>query len=298
MACSLPKRSQGAWTRRHLLGVAGAWLSLSGLGAAGQAETARRPLRMALTATYLYDLFSVHEQWRRYMERKLGRPVEFVRHASYREVIYMLVERKVDFAWICDYPYADNIERLSLVAVPIYKGRSYYQSYIIVPVTDQETTSILQLKGRVFAYAEPYSNTGYLTPRFLLREHGEDPASFFATTFFTRSHRKVVEAVAAELADGGAVGSYIWDTLSLLEPRLTNATRIIWKSPDYGFPPIVANTSVSAEDLRQVRSLLIGMAEDPEGHSLLSQLNLDGFIEGDRRLYRRVTRIMRELQNS
>ena len=66
------------------------------------ADEAVRPIRVGLTATYLHDQYPLHEDWRRYMERKLERPVVFVRRDSYDEMMDLLRQNKLEFAWICD----------------------------------------------------------------------------------------------------------------------------------------------------------------------------------------------------
>ncbi len=260
-----------------------------------QADEPSQPIRVGLTATYLHDQYPLHEDWRRYMERKLERPVVFVRRDSYDEMMDLLRQNKLEFAWICDYPYVDNKNLVKLLAVPSYKGRPLYRSYLIVPASDKSTKSILDLKNKVFAYTDPYSNTGYLTPRFQLKQAGENPAQFFAKTFFARSHRKVVEAVANGLADGGAVGSFIWDTLVIIQPELAAATRIVSVSADYGMPPFVANRGGREADFNQMQKMLIDMANDAEGRDILKRLNVNNFSKGDPRIYDSVTKVMKAL---
>ena len=182
---------------------------------------------------------------------------------------------------------------LTLLAVPVHKGRPTYQSYLIVPTSDTTTKSILDLKGKVFAYTDPYSNTGYLAPRFELQQAGEDPARYFRKTFFGWSHRRVLESVATGLADGGAISSHVWDTLSIGKPELTRAARVVAKSAEYGFAPFVARVSVGDEEFRAVQKLLLEMTADEEGRALLRELNLDGFIVGDARLYERTERLIK-----
>jgi phosphonate transport system substrate-binding protein len=149
------------------------------------------------------------------------------------------------------------------------------------------------LKDAVFAYADPYSNTGYLAPRYRIREMGADPGGFFRQTFFTWSHRKVVDAVAKGFADGGAVDSFVWDTLNKVRPEATRATRIIERSPEYGFPPFAAHRGVSTEDFTRMQRVLLDMPKDPTGRMLLERLNLDGFVVGDRSMYDSVAKMMR-----
>lgn len=265
-------------------------LSVGGVFATGEASHA---LRVGLTATFPNEQYRSVEEWRLYMERKLNRRVEFVRRDSYLETMDLLRLKKLDFAWICDYPYVYYKSQLRLLAVPVYQGTPHYRSYLIVPASDRQTTSIAQLRNKVFAYTDPYSNTGYLTPRYQLHELGENPARFFDKTFYTWSHRKVVEAVAAGLANGGAVSSHVWDTLAIVKPELTAETRIVSRSPKHGFAPFVSHAGVADEDFDNMQRMLLGMSDDEAGKALLRRLNLDGFIEGNARLYESVDKMMR-----
>lgn len=268
-------------------------LAMTFAGSVFAGDPPSQPLRVGLTPTFPHDQYRPLEQWRLYMERKLNRRVEFIRRDRYIETMDLLRLKKLDFAWICDYPYVHFRKQVKLMAVPVHKGRPYYRSYLIVPATDKTTVSLAQLKDKVFAYTDPYSNTGYLTPRFQLNEAGENPAQFFRTTFFAWSHRRVIEAVATGLADGGAVSSHVWDTLSIGKPELTAGVRVAAKSGEYGFAPFVAQVSVGDQDFREMQKLLLEMAADEEGKALLRELNLDGFIAGDARLYERTERLIR-----
>lgn len=269
-----------------------ALLALRG-GLAFGSDFAPAPLRVGLTPTFLHDQYQPLEKWRLYMERKLGRPVEFVRRDRYSETMDLLRLKKLDFAWVCDHPYVYFRKQVKLLAVPVYKGRPYYQSLLIVPASDTTTVSLAQLKGKVFAYADPYSNTGYLRPRFELQQAGVDPSNFFRKTLFAWSHRRVLEAVATGLADGGAMSSHVWDTLSISRPELTRATRIVSRGPDSGFAPFVARGAIDNETFRAMQKMLLEMSADAQGRALLKELNLDGFMIGNDKLFERVERMMR-----
>lgn len=262
---------------------------------ASEATPAAAALRVGLTPTFPHDQYRPLEQWRRYMEARLGRPVEFVRRDRYVETMDLLRLKKLDFAWVCDYPYMYFKTQVKLLAVPLYQGRPYYQSLLIVPASDTSTRSLLQLKGKVFAYSDPYSNTGYLTPQYELMQAGADPSKHFRKTFFAWSHRRVLEAVANGLADGGAMSSHVWDTMSIGRPELTRATRIVAKSPDNGFAPFVAQREIDDATFAAMQALLLGMAADAQGRALLKELNLDGFVVGSDQLFERVERMMRAM---
>jgi phosphonate transport system substrate-binding protein len=261
----------------------------------GTAQSEAPALRFGVTPAIVHDQYGVLDDWRVYLERKLQRKVEFISRDSYRDTIDLIKEKKLDFAWVSTSPYVYLQQKryASLLATPLYRGRPYYRAYLIVPSSDVQTTSLLQLEGKVFAYADLYSNTGYLVPRYQLRQAGRDENHFFRKTFFTWSHRKVIMAVAEGLADGGSIDSFVWDTLAVIRPELTSRTRIVAKSEEYGFPPIVANASMSRQESAAMRGALLEMSGDADGRVLLKRLNIDGFISGDARLYDRVVKLQR-----
>jgi len=267
--------------RRGFLRAVGAAVLLQGLPARAEAM----PIRIGLTPVFLDDQMRFVGQWRQWLERKLGRAVVFVQRGSYREIVDLVRAHKLDFAWVCGYPFVRYRNEMTLVAVPLWRGQPSYQSYIIVPADDTRSTALSELRGKVFAYSDPDSNSGYLYPRYVLTTQGEAPDNFFARSFFTWAHRKVVEAVGVALADGGAVDGYVWETLAESHPDLTRATRIIDRSPPLGYPPFVARADIPADELNRFRTVLLEMADDPGGLELLRRLRLDGFTVGAPTLY-------------
>lgn len=250
-------------------------------------------LRIGTTPVFLDDHRAFLEAWRGYLEKRLQRSVVFVQRGSYREISDMVVNGKLDFAWVCGYPYVRYKAGMRLVAVPVFKGKPLYQSYVIVPRADTTTKSLLALEGKIYAFSDPLSNSGWLAPQAELKQAGVDPTTFFRKTFFTWAHRKVVEAVADGLAQGGSVDGYVWETLNVLHPQLTARTRVVQKSAEYGFPPIVARQSISPQALDAMRTVLIRMNRDAAGQDLLKRLNLDGFEAGSDALYEDIARNMR-----
>jgi phosphonate transport system substrate-binding protein len=248
-------------------------------------------LRIGLTPVFLDDQLSFLTRWRVWLERRLKRPVVFVQRGNYREVLDLIRGGKIDFAWICGYPYVRYRHELSLVAVPLWRGRPYYQSYLIVPAYDRKSASLTDLRSKIFSFSDPDSNSGYLYPQYRLTTLGENPATFFSRHFFTWGHRKVVEAVGVGLADGGAVDGYVWETLAETHPALTGNTRIIERSPEFGHPPFVARPDMPTAELQRFRAVLLDMPADAEGAELLHLLRLDGFVAGQPALFDEIRRM-------
>jgi phosphonate transport system substrate-binding protein len=181
---------------------------------------------------------------------------------------------------------------MRLLAMPLYRGKPLYQSYLIVPAGDRRTESFADLKGAIFAYSDPNSNSGYLVPQYEMLRRGLDPAALFRKSFFTYAHRKVAVAVANGIAQAGAIDGYVWETLALRAPELTGKTRVARKSDEYGFPPLVARRSIGRDEFTRMEKTLVGMRGDPAGRALLGKLNLDGFARGDERVFAGIAQVV------
>lgn len=275
-----------------------AGIAAAPLVARGQTPSRQEPVRIGLTAVILDDQAAFLEEWRSYLERQMGRPVRFLQRGTYRGITDLIRERKLDFAWICGAPFVRLRAQAVLVAVPVYQGKPLYRAYLIAHVADDSTRSILDLRGKIFAYSDPDSNSGYLYVQHRLHEMGEDASRFFGRTFFTWAHRNVVSAVAEGLAQGGAVDGHVWETLRRQHPAQVLRTRVIGQSPEFGYPPIVARSDLPQGELASFQSVLLGMEHDPRGRELLARLNIDGFSLADASLYEGIARITRELNPS
>lgn len=239
------------------------------------------PIRIGTTSVILDNQVGFLHAWRDYLQPRLGRPVTFLQRGSYREITSLLLGDELDFAWVCGYPYVRNRTAWELVALPNYGGKPLYRSYLIVPATDTAAKGFDALAGKVFAYSDPDSNSGFLVPQYEMLRIGIYPPTHFRKTFFTYAHHKVVIAVADGVAQGGAVDGYVWDTLALRTPALTRRTRVAHVSDEYGFPPMVARRSLDRPTYEQFRDTLLAMPKDDRGRELLRELNLEGFLAPD-----------------
>jgi phosphonate transport system substrate-binding protein len=279
-------------TRRRLI-VAGAAAGLSFRFIKARAEA---PVSFGLTPVFLDSDVQLLAQLQAYLSERIGRPVNLVKRRTYQEITALLLSEQLDAAWICGFPLVQYLDRLALVAVPLYRGQPLYQSYLIVGA-DRPFASFENLRGTVHAFSDPDSNSGFLVTRHLLTTMKERPESFFSRFFFTYGHRNVVRAVASGLADAGSVDGYVWDIMREIEPGLTSATRVIRKSELLGFPPVACNIRHrDSEAVRAVRQALVAMPESDAGRALLATLRLDGFIPGEIGLFDGIARMYQEVR--
>ncbi len=257
------------------------------------------PIRFGLTAVVEQENLRFLDRWAEYLSDKVGRPVEFVRRRSYREITDLLEAGRLEFAWICGYPFVQkrDPEFLALLAVPVYKGEPLYHSFIIVH-RDSPHSKLEDLRGGVFAFSDPESNSGFLYPQSVLAAQGETPESFFRQTFFTFNHSETIEAVAEQVAEGGAVDSYIWEYMRSFRPEIVEKTRVIMRSPKFGFPPLVSRLGTDAGVVSRMKSALAEMADDPEGRVFLKGLKLDRFGDYPPSLFNDIRKMAKETRKA
>jgi phosphonate transport system substrate-binding protein len=236
-------------------------------------------LRIAITPVLVEHYLEVNRQLIAYVGEKLGQPTDLVQRRSYKEISDLLEKGEVDVAFVCGRPYVLDHARfgLELLAAPLVYDQPIYYSYVIVP-RDSPVQRFEELRGKRYAFSDPLSNSGHLVPVYMLARLGETPERFFTRSIFTYSHSANVEAVAVKFVDGASVDSYVYDYLAATNPRLTDKTRIIERSPPHGITPVVVRADLPAATKARVRTVLLEMDQDPKGREILRQLMIRRFV--------------------
>lgn len=261
------------------------------------ARTQDEHLRIGLTAVILADQAAFLARWSDYLSRRLESRVTFVTRDEYRPLHDLLVSGQIDALWTCGYPFVRFQSQLRLLAVPLYDGQPTYQSYLIRLRGDPTIHGWTDLRGKVFAYSDPLSNSGWLVAQRQLVAAGLSRRDL-GRSFFAHGHRNVAEAVAAGLANAGSIDGYVWETMRLQRMRSALQTEVVWKSTYYGFPPIVALRDDNREPLATLQAALLDMANDRTGRELLNALNLDGFVAGGPALFDSIRQLARSIPGS
>lgn len=246
----------------------------------GSRET---PLRIGMGAMITpKEGYVYYQRLKEYIEQRLGHPVQVVDRGSYAEMNHLLETGGVDMAFVCAGPYVEGKNKfgLELLAMPLVKGKPIYYSYIIVP-KDSPVRRLEDLRGKVFAFADPKSNSGKLVPTYMLAKMNETPETFFSRFQFTYGHDVSIRAVADKLVDGAAVDSLIWEYTARKTPMLAAKTRIIAKSEPYGIPPVVVRPGLDPKLKRRLQEILVSASSDVNGREILKGMMIDSFVPGD-----------------
>jgi len=221
-----------------------------------------------------------------YIGRKMGKPAILVQRKTYQELNDLLARNVVDLGFICTGAYVEGARQrtMSLLVVPQINGKTTYRAFVIVPAASP-VRDFAGLRGKVFAFTDPLSNTGYLCPLSLLQGMGQQPETFFSRTIFTYNHDRSIAAVLDGLADGASVDYLVYEFAGKRNPEIIRQTRVIWESRDFGIPPVVVPRAISPARKAMLKKLLLGLHLNEEGQKVLAALGVERFVEPDPRLY-------------
>jgi phosphonate transport system substrate-binding protein len=209
-----------------------------------------------------------------YLAARIGARTTIVQRKTYAEVNNLLKKGDVDMAFLCSggYIQAAGEGSVTLLCAPVIDGRSTYQSYLIVPATSLDTC-LLDLRGKVFAFTDPLSNTGCIYP------------NWFAQTVFTHGHDNSIQTVARGIVDGAAVDGLVYEYLKKHRPIAIAGTRVAHKSPDFGIPPVVTRKGLSTDLRNRLLDAMLSMDRDSTGAEILGLLEIERFVVVDDSLY-------------
>lgn len=262
----------------YLKYLAGALLLLLALS---RPAASRESLRVGV-ASMITPVSTVkyYQQVVDYLGSKLQMPAEMIHRTTYDEIDLMLEAGQLDVAFICSSPYVLDKAQFGaeLLVVPKVNGAVLYNSNIIVH-KDSPITTMEELKGKVFVFVDPKSNTGKLYPTYLLAKLHERPESFFKSYLYSYSHNKSVEIVAKRRADGAAVDSIVYEYMLATESPYAAQTKIILRSPPFGIPPVVVPPGIDPQLKMAVRDIFLTMHEDNNGKKILTDMRIERFVE-------------------
>ncbi len=221
-----------------------------------------------------------------YFEEVLGKPVKLVQRKTYKEINDLLSRGSVDVAFICTGAYIEGVKEdiMTILVVPEINGRVTYQSFTIVQAASPYH-SFNDLRGKIFAFTDPMSNTGYFYPISLLKTKGETPESYFRRTIFTYSHDRSINAVADGIADGASVDNLVLEYARQRGPELSEHIRVIWESEEFGMPPVVIPKQLEEEKRLKFEKLFLNIHNHQSGRRALESLGIEKFVKPDLALY-------------
>jgi phosphonate transport system substrate-binding protein len=177
------------------------------IGAAAQAQEITQFNIGILGGENAQDRITNNECYRAAIEKDLGVPVKLFTPADYDGVIQGLLGGTLDVAFLGASAYAKialtdaNAVTAALTAENVDGTTGYYS----IGFTRKDTgiTSLDEAKGKIFAFGEPNSTSGYLVPAAEMTKTYGDLKGFFKDMPFSGGHEQTIVGVANGTYDAG-----------------------------------------------------------------------------------------------
>ena len=263
--------------------------------AARLSKRQRAPFRVAsCLAPHLYRFY-------RCVAHALGDALstraQFLGDVAYKDLA------EIDAAFICSLAYLEYPEvacRFEPVAAPVLVGPRYgdqpvYYSDVIVR-SSSGLRCFADLRGRSWAFNEPYSQSGYGVTRYHLARLGTG-GGYFSRVVEAGSHDQCIRLVAAGMVDAAAIDSHVLETYLAAKPELIRSLRVIGSLGPSPIQPVVVRRNFSRRGKEKVRAALVNLVKRRDCRDSMSRALVARFVPVDDSTYNPV-RIMRDVAHA
>lgn len=196
------------------------------------------------------------QAYQQYIAQSTGLPVKVFKAADYNGIIQAMASGQLEMATMGPAAYANARAQMDDKVAPILTSRSgeglsgYYST--IVVRADSPYRTIEDLRGKTIGYVDFNSASGYVFPRWALKQQGKDADTFFGKSAISGGHIQGILALNngqfdAVVASGGgspATGFTTGTIATLARRGLVKADdfRVIWFAGPIVNSPYVIRT--------------------------------------------------------
>ncbi|SLN20014.1 Phosphate-import protein PhnD precursor [Pseudoruegeria aquimaris] len=232
------------------------------------------------------DRLQRNEPLRAYLAKKLGVDVEIFTAGNYDGVIQAIAADQIEIARFGSSSFAAAYTATDGGVVPTLTtikadGNTGYHS-IVVTRCDSGIKSLEDAKGKVHAFADPDSTSGYAVPYFnMVTREGFKPEEHFGTVTFSGSHEAGVQGVFNGTFDTASTwqsndedGVYQrMERKGMIEPGVVCK---IWESPEITSGPWTFRANLPEDMIAEITDAIEAFpTEDPEGFKVYSGWTAD-----------------------
>lgn len=243
-----------------------------------------------VTSENAADRTKRYQPARDYLAKALGVEIEWRQATDYAGIIQGMITKKIQLAGFGPASFSKAYILTHGQVTPIvetldqYGNQGYYS--VMVVRKDSPYNTVADLKGKVYAFADPNSTSGFQAPTYFLTKQGYPPQSFFGKTLFSGSHENSVMALYHNSVDGCSTW---WNN-----DQRSNITRmeekgmipkgwwkIIWKTPQLPSDPWAMPTWLPQKMRDDVQKVVLEMpAKNKVAFDAIFDGQSTGFVPG------------------
>ena len=220
----------------------------------------------------------------RYLAQRLRVSTEFIVEIPWQERESQLDAGQIQVAWLCGLPYVLKADRadpaIELLVAPVMRGARYGDQPVyysdVVSRRDSRFSTFADLRGASWAYNEPGSHSGYNVVRYHLAMLGET-SGYFGRVIESGAHQVSLQMILDGRIDASAIDSTVLEQEIRRDPAIRSKVRILETLGPSPIPPWVVQRNLSPDLRSNVRDLLLGMHQEPEGREVLANGQITRF---------------------
>ncbi|WP_310567637.1 putative selenate ABC transporter substrate-binding protein [Hydrogenophaga sp.] len=215
----------------------------------------------------------------KYLEAKLGMPVEFTPVTDYAASVEALVNKKVDLAWFGGFTFVQAHVRSGGKIVPLVQRVEDEQFKSVFITSDPAIKGLADLKGKDVSFGSQSSTSGHLMPRSYLLQQGINPEKDFKRVAFSGAHDATIAAVASGKVQGGALNISVWEKFVADKKVDPAKVRVIFTTPPYYDYNWSVHADMPAATRQKLADALLSLSKaTPEGKEILELQRATKFV--------------------
>jgi phosphonate transport system substrate-binding protein len=209
-----------------------------------------------------------------YVKKKLGIELELFLSAEYAGVIQAIGAKQLEVMDMGAAGYAgawlETNGGVEPLVVPTNNDGTIGYYAVAFVRADSPYKNFNDLKGKVWAWVEPNSSSGYIFPLVGFRKMGIEPEKFFGKVVFSGGHEQSIIGVLDKAYDGAItwtndVEKHTRGGLHMMFSRgvlKKEDIRIIWVSDLIPNPVIAIRSDLPKEMKAELKAMFLGMHKD------------------------------------
>jgi phosphonate transport system substrate-binding protein len=196
------------------------------------------------------------------------------------QLAVLLADQKVDFYMESPYPtyVINDVDGAGMLLLRRWKGGMAEYKALIFTKRNSATRRLEDLRGRIIAFEDPGSTSGYFLPKFLLSRRGfklaeksriELGASSEEIGYvFAHSQGALIDLV---LANQVAAGAFSDDDYAALDEKKKSDITILAETERLPRHLLSIRKDLAPALAKRLEEILLSMHEDPEGRKILEK---------------------------
>jgi len=224
----------------------------------------------------------VSEMWKpvlKYLSHRLGVRFRLYTASDYAGIIEAMRFKKIEVAYFGPKSYVEAHDRANAWAIVREKGLDGSTGYysIIITKKDSGLSSIRDLRGKVFAFNDPNSTSGYLVPMsYFLTKLNIVPEEYFSRVIFSGSHEASIMAVKTGKVDAASTNNLDLARVISFGKASKEDFNVIWRSKLIPGAPIAVRGDLPYDFVQKLRKAFL---EIPS--RVLKGLRITGYVQTD-----------------